>query len=449
MSANKRRPAIWAVLAIVTTFLFWNGREPGWAEESNGAKQPRHYGADRGDVWNRLHAALFIRTDGTRNSFGHDEVDILVWPSTSRHLVHENSLGPAIAALKEFNRQDASKVQARSLIARALLQRDLWAAFDWAAELNVEGGTDRARAKLRPLLHEAIRKIALTGAQIPELPDTYQQALHNKTFPASLDPSRPERPFLPSDLFDPSGAWVCIGETGIAQGDVQKKLAPIHVDHFSRSVFTVFLRLPEGRTQTLAYLTALAEFPTPRVIEDRRVELNKNLPELPPGTQVALLRRAILIDDQARPVPTRLVESLQLRIFDRPPSLAAEAPMRQSFVEFVLSPAAMLSGESGLRVVEGGEEGFTFLILRSSIDPFEEQAEQDFKVRRQGIYRSCQACHHDSGIRGLNVYTRAFGGHEGHPPLLAPTTPESREKVAVFWKQRRADWGLFRGMYER
>ena len=123
--------------------------------------------------------------------------------------------------------------------------------------------------------------------------------------------------------------------------------------------------------------------------------------------------------------------------------------MRQSFVEFLLSPIALVSGQPGLRVVSDREEGFTFLVLRSSIDPFEEQRDPMFQVRRQGTYRSCQACHHDSGIRGINVYTRAFGVHEGHPPLLTLSTPEAREAVAIYWKQKRADWGLFRGLYER
>ena len=444
---SLRRPA----LVFCAILLVWTNLEQYVrSAERNDVIMVRPYHPDADHVWNRLHQALFIRTDGSGHSYGADELDVLLWPSTTTHLIEPTSHARALAALSAFNQQEVGAIDQFSTIARAILQRDLWAAFDWASDLNANGTPKAivARQALRGPLHQAIRKVALSQEQLRNLPNTYENTVREPEFPHTFDPLQPKKPFLPAKLLDSNGHWICVGEEGIAPADEYKKLVPVHVDHFSRSVFTILMHFPGGPTQGIGYLKQLGEFSSPLVVDARRLELNKSLPELPIGTEVILLRRAMLIDSTGRLTPTGLVESIQIRVFDRHPDPSV-VPMRQSFVEFVLSPTALLAGKPGLRAVTSDEHGFTFLSLRSSIDPFEEQRDPSFQVQRPLIHRSCEACHHVSGIRGLNSYSRSFGGHEGHAPLLVPSAVSASEKVAIFWKQSRADWGVFLGMSER
>ena len=174
-----------------------------------------------------------------------------------------------------------------------------------------------ARRSPRGPLHrpvaQVIARLALDPESIAKLPDTYAAAVASKEFAANYDPAQPHKPFLPPDLFDPEGPWVCIGRNG---SDI---IAPAHARGFSRSVFQVFLKLPEGRKATSDYLTALSRFEEPFRLQpapnDSRLlpRPNPELPQFPAGTQVALVRSAMLIDSGLRLRATRIIESVQLR----------------------------------------------------------------------------------------------------------------------------------------
>src|SRR5205814_1444366 len=79
-------------------------------------------------LWNRLHAALLVRTAPSGQQFGQDTVDPILWANT-KHLLVGPSHDRAIAVLKEFIDQHGEKLIADP-IKRAILQRDLWAVFD-------------------------------------------------------------------------------------------------------------------------------------------------------------------------------------------------------------------------------------------------------------------------------------------------------------------------------
>ena len=83
--------------------------------------------------------------------------------------------------------------------------------------------------------------------------------------------------------------------------------------HFSgRSRFLVFIRLPGGRDATLAYIERLrssAQFPLLGGL------LNLALPQFPVATHVALVRQLIVVDSTGKLVPTKLTESVQLRVY--------------------------------------------------------------------------------------------------------------------------------------
>src|SRR5215813_293986 len=108
--------------------------------------------------------------------------------------------------------------------------------------------------------------------------------------------------FLPPDLFQPDGPWVCVGARG------GQHVAPSHAYAFSgRSVFLIFIRLPEGRSSTLNYLEKLQGFPAS--IPGRNPNWrspNPNLPQFPAGTQLALVRKMVIVDNQGDLAPTKL-----------------------------------------------------------------------------------------------------------------------------------------------
>jgi hypothetical protein len=75
----------------------------------------------------------------------------------------------------------------------------------------------------------------------------------SEQYPTDHDPKRPERPFLPADLFDPDGPWVRFHEA------TAKPMAKQHFDGAgARAVHDIFLRLPGGRAATEQYLKDLS-----------------------------------------------------------------------------------------------------------------------------------------------------------------------------------------------
>ncbi len=78
----------------------------------------------------------------------------------------------------------------------------------------------------------------------------------------------------------------------------------LHHALWGRSAFRVFLRFSEGRKATVAYFAKLSDFPRPLLLirePNRRKEtlaLSPDLPQFPVGTQTALVRQMLLIDNE-------------------------------------------------------------------------------------------------------------------------------------------------------
>ena len=218
------------------------------------------YDPDPPHLWNRLHQALFVRTDGQGRAYGNDDTDPLLWVKT-RYLLEGESHERARAVLGEFLEADGHKL-IQDPARRAILQSDLWTLFDWTVHSHRDlGHAVQERRALGHLLVPAIRRLALIKQQIEQLPDNYQLAVNGTQFSAAYDANRP---LLPPDLFDANGPWVCLGRAG--GGPV----APAHVRFAHvRSVFLAFLRLPDGREATTAYVRQLNDFTRPWVQNER------------------------------------------------------------------------------------------------------------------------------------------------------------------------------------
>jgi hypothetical protein len=175
------------------------------AADPSGPSKVAVYDADPGHLWNRLYAALYMRTTDDGQSYGQDDLDPFLWPS-STYLLTEPRHGQILALLNEFLDKRGDNLIAQPL-KRAFFQNDLWAIFDWLADPDAEHVEKKARfiaerQTLRNRLAPIIRRLALSDEQIETLPDTYRVALASGAYPAKQDPAHTEKAFLPRDLFD-------------------------------------------------------------------------------------------------------------------------------------------------------------------------------------------------------------------------------------------------------
>jgi hypothetical protein len=396
------------------------------------------YDRDPNHVWNRLYRSLYGRTARDGREYGYDELEPLLWSSTG-FLLTNPSNQQAISVLDEFLSTHAER-KIRDPLKRAILERDLWAVFDWSAGQPTD---TREKLDLQIKLVAVIKKLALSPDEIATLPGTYEQAVRSKAFATAYDPNKAQQPFLPPDLFDPKGGWVSLSSrTG--------PIARVHVDAFSgRSVFLIFVSLPEGREATLQYLHRLSGFPPslndPAGIPDifSRFSVNPNLPQFPAGTKLALVREMVLIDSQGNLRPTGIVEDVQIRVHRTIPSEIPqalntsrnEARTALDPVEFKLSRAKLFSAESGgLRPVAAEETEFA-VFLTHGIDPFETSF-PDSRVSLQ----ACASCHFRPGV---------FASVLGRGGDTIPSSNLNNEPSETpWWKHRRYEWGLLQGLWQ-
>jgi hypothetical protein len=379
---------------------------------------------------------VFIRQTADGKQYGADALDPLMWWQT-RHLLTGESHSRTLQCLDEFLRADAEHLVADPL-QQAILQHDLWAVFDWVA-----AGDDfpQQRRDLEVRLAAAIYRLAITAHQARALPDTYGAAVASRQFASTYDSLNPQKPFLPPDLFQPNGPWVCLS----AQLD-----EPTAIVHFSgRSRFLVFLRLPSGRADTLAYVEKLrSSNQPPLLIDDSGASfLNLALPQFPAGTQVALVRQAILIDNQGRLVPTQLTESVQLRVYHAVTTgtkytnyINGPSSHDQDFFEVRMRRAELFAHQrGGLAAISAADAEFaTFnthgIDVFESADPLDEQGP---------ILGRCRACHSDSGIHSVQSRLQWMKSPETSVTQSTPDAPIAWEtQVTIARKQHQPDFTL-------
>jgi hypothetical protein len=420
------------------------------------------YDPDPKHLWNRLHAAVYARTYPDGRQAGQDEVDPLIWRA-SRHILAGTSYRQAIGTLDEFLGTEG-KTLIKDPVKRAVLQHDLWAIFDWLADDFAQPAQDGdryqdERRQLQNRLVQALRQVALTPSQIETLPDNYATAIAAATYPGRYDQHQRGQRYLPPDLLKSSGPWVMIEDRG------EGVAAPAHVAFCrGRSAFFVFLNLPAGREATLAYLKELRGFPNPlmpRPSDGGQVftgpVLNPSLPQFPAGTQVALLREMLVIDDGGVIKPTPLIESLQLRVYRKIPRPAARASAPrtgmdsgQDVFEFNLRRRNLFKGTtSGLVAVADQDREYP-LFGSHNVDPFETAG--GTHGGQVHIMQRCAACHvppgvDGPGIRSVQTYTRSMAPPAGlHPPDLVDCSRTSQERAAIRWKRQHYSWGLLEGL---
>ena len=406
--------------------------------------------------WNQLYGMLFIRPAWDGKLYGMDEMDPLYWPD-SKYLLTQPVHQKVIQELDQFIQSHSTRLITDPL-RRALLQRMLWALFDTlAAHENDHYNPDHLdteRKEIQTRLVKIMRAVALTDDEIASLPSNYNMELEAKSYPAAVDPAHEAQPFLPA-ISSSRSRWVDLEDHSSPHSS---PIAPIHVAGVSgRSSFHVLISLPGGKSATLAYLKELNAFEPhwiynairlPGAGEELAPQINPTLPQVPPMTIFALVRKANLIDDKGELVNSPLTESFRLRVI-RSLSTHGDTPAQNPFF-FTLDQAKLLKGKGGL-IAQQKEPGFDMVLNKLfaiSGDTLERRYGDRESAEGETLLTSCLQCHGSGpGIFSMNSYTQSFSV----PRLSAPNLQEGENAGpdSVNWKMHQYDWGLLKAYWSQ
>jgi hypothetical protein len=287
------------------------------------------YDADPQHLWNRMYAAFYIRprvlpaTDEQPEMVryeGGDVIEFLAWGRTT-YWSSEEIFRKVNLLLDEFLEENGSQLNQKPL-KRAVFQHDLWAVYDHLIDQNIKRTADIQTRSRRDVLcgklARCIQQLTLSAAELKQLPDTYKLAIETDDFVARHN-FNAEANYLPHGLLTDRDEWVEIDfYFPKMHEDIMDRFVSLHARSLQgRSHYRIFYRFPEGQPQVVDYLTKLAAkgIDWKRAAQFGFIPPLKNVPEIPVGTEVVLLQLMMSMDEQLRPVPTSIVESLQFRVF--------------------------------------------------------------------------------------------------------------------------------------
>ena len=399
---------------------------------------------ERGDPYDALYDVIMTRRAPDGTAHGQDYHAPLIWFQSS-YLLSEPTHSKFIDALDRFNTLSEEEIEAYGVLKRALLQRHLWAVFDWAtarrnpASPDPEPGKLRsARFRIQRKVARAMRRLALSKEQVLALSSPMKAVVESKIYPQHHNPDDAYQAFLPADLFDEAGPWVCLRRRR------EGLPAPLHSEFEAwRSTFLVFMRLPEGRRATLDYLDKLNKSREPVVIDERgEMRLHPATPQFPLGTQFALVEQPLLISDQCEPILCPLIYRVELRAYLKftADDLDELKHRTQAFAQFVLKPAKLLQGKPSLTALGRSESHYSTFIIG---DPFENSA----PAHRENHVplQNCTSCHLRPGVFSFASHHRQLQFRQVDrvlPAILKDGRPDDVARSTVEHKKRDSTWGM-------
>jgi hypothetical protein len=408
------------------------------------------YDSDTNHLWNRLNKTLFERTGPDGRHYGLDELDILYW-NTTTNLLGGVSHQQATNVLDEFINSHGEKL-IQDPLKKALLQRDLWALFDWTAG----GRKSNHQVEQKELLKRlaiAIQRLELTTNEIASLPENYVLAEKNHL------------PDLPQGLFYTNGVWINISV------NTAERLVPMHDMGFGgRSVFTVWFHDADGCKAGTNYLRQISSV-KPMLVTNpyftNDMTFNPHFPQFPTNSQWALARRICVIDTDGHIQPTHVVESIQLRTylgFGEPDYVMItnnngfvvdERIPPQRFNEF-----RMTRQDAKLVSLAKDEKDFSSNnhFFSMGVDAFESGrwdtnysawATNYDSLRWQSIVlQNCYQCHGGPGIYSVNSFTRFLSGERpAETTQMVESDGKREEEMTTYFKESQANWGLLQGLW--
>jgi hypothetical protein len=205
---------------------------------------------------------------------------------------------------------------------RVILQRDVWTLFDFMMQRHIDRkGDDQIRQHRNEVcrkLAQVIQALALPAETLAKLPDNYRLAIESGQFAATHD-FDPKRNYLPPTILTNADDWQELDFYQATRSeDVERRYVFLHMRAFQgRSYVRVFLHFPKGRSQLVAYLKEIDAdwIDWHKSAQHGSIFFKPGTPQLPEGTEVALLQFLIALDSDLKLVPTRLCESVRLLIF--------------------------------------------------------------------------------------------------------------------------------------
>lgn len=395
---------------------YYHHTGPGAGTLKSDAPLPVYDSAPR-HLWNRVFSAFYIRPRrfaATRRRpalvryEGGDVIEFLAWGQT-RYWSSAEVAGKVTRLLDEFLRTRGEKLL-RAPLKRAIFQHDLWAVYDHLIDQNIKRSGDlktrRRRDVLCRKLATCIRRLALSPMEIKQLPDTYARAVKSGRFTRKHD-FNPAANYLPSGLMTNPDEWVEIDfYHPKMHEDIMDRFISLHARSLQgRSYYRIFYRFPKGRKQVVSYLKMLEK----RGVDWKRaaqfgfIPPPKNVPQIPVGTEVALVQFMVTLDDQLRPVPTPIVESIQMRIFRNVDGTAqpeTNTGVGMNVLDYRLKRHLLFSGRESSGLHREREEEPQY---RVAIDGLKSTAPDWGFAGKKVLFQQCADCHMSRKLERLGV----------------------------------------------
>ncbi|HVC98873.1 MAG TPA: hypothetical protein VND64_34730 [Pirellulales bacterium] len=420
------------------------------------SEPPALFDADPRHLWNRLFAAVTIRPrllpsrrDGppVARIEGGDRIEFFGWGGTT-YWDESANVARLEGLLDQFLGQEGEKLSTDPL-KRVLLQRDLWTLFDFLMNRHIarlgDFETRHRRNDLCRKLACAIKVLALPADVLGGLPDNYALAIQSGCFAATHD-FDPKRDYLPPSLLSGSDEWQELDFFQARRSeDVERRYVFLHMRAFQgRSYFRVFCRFPKGRPEFDNYLRELDAkgIDWRASAQHGSIMLNPDAPELPAGTEVALVQFLIALDTNLQLVPTLLVESVRLLIFKGADGSADPDTNLGNGVN-----AAKYTLKRRLALADGGmrhgglhREPDDLPVYRVL---FENEAARDWGSRGRyfKLTADCRSCHSGAGQTGVqmigsvvNTASVDSGAALGVSHTLPAGAPSPHSARTVKWK---------------
>lgn len=391
---------------------------------------PLIYSSDPADAWNRIFAALFtrvVRTRMTDEFAGAGPFEDLGHPATmfgpgqpristrlfDRFEGGDRAIDPLYSyvlptrtgqiwpAALQTSMTDAFNERAvRPALHRALMQMDLWAAYDrFAAKRPGPDGEELLR-----LMARLMRKIALTPEEIAALPDHYAAAVRRAGLP---------------DILSSGAGWM-----EIVFFPRRTHEDAVHLRRAARVFLKPVMPPPDGQTSF-----KVSDHAQPSAL-----------------AAVAVAMQSLLIDNTGRIVPSRLVYQVETRTFaPRSEPSGQPADVRQ----FDLSRQRLLATpEAGGFVAFSGDSPAYFPSGWEDYDFASHQTYPPGPPVLTTLRTRCSACHHSTGHR-IATFSLIYDEASAPPVrwLKAPNDERAREVASK--KAAREDFKRLIGMWPR
>lgn len=425
------------------------------------------YDADPDHLWNRLFAAFYTRSSNlpsirggkpVKRIEGGDYLDFLAWGNTT-YWSAPGTTQKLNGLLDEFLQKDGAGMITDPL-KRVVLLRDLWAAHDFLTEQNIRRygslETRHRREQLGGKLARVIASLALPRKIIETLPDTYAAAVRSEAFFRKQDFDASNN-YLPAGLLTNPDEWAEIDfHQPPIHEDLYERFLTMHARIYrGRSYFRVFYRFPEGRKQLVEYLKRLDATGVDwrQAATHGFILLKKDAPQIPVGTEVALVQFMMTLDDELRPMPTKIVESIRHRTYrnvdgsDRPYTNTEHG---MHVMEYTFQRRLLFAGLKNGGLHREPDDRRLYRII------FQPDDAKDWGTRgREPLFRQCVRCHMTpsakrTGVHSIQSIVHMGGFGVGAQPGIAHTLdPEKSGTQADRVRRWKTKHETYRRLLER